>query len=185
MRRRNILIVAVFALAGCGSTVAPSPVALATVVTVTVAPTATPTAATATPFLEPTAEPPTETPGPHLVGETIAMNNGTDAYFLTVAAVKTFAPSDPTPDAGNKYVIADIVLQGSSGSVDVSPLDFTITDDDGYVYEIDPMWKEPALPYDITLTLNKKVRGWLTFQVPKAMKAGWVVTGDTKIRFKL
>ena len=77
------------------------------------------------------------------------------------------------------------LLEGGSRESDVSPFRFTINDDAGYVYEIKGIYREPGLPYDNTLKAGKKVRGWLTFQVPKTMKTGVVAFADTTVRFKL
>jgi len=47
------------------------------------------------------------------------------------------------------------------------------------------MYKEPSLPFDNDVSGTTKIRGWLTFEVPKAMKAGSVVYADSTVAFRL
>lgn len=106
-----------------------------------------------------------------------------NSFAVTIKSVVPFTQLYNDPDPGMKFIVADVLLQGMTGEGSVSALDFSITDADGYVYELQGMYKEPSLPYDNALSAGKKVRGWLTFQVPKALRAGSIVFADTTITF--
>lgn len=128
----------------------------------------------------------TPPPAANKVGDRIGFTSGGSSgntFFLTIKAVTGFTQQYNDPAPGTKWIVADVLLEGSSGSSTVQALNFSITDSDGYVYELQGMYKEPSLPYDNTLGAGKKVRGWLTFQVPKAMKAGSIVFADSLIHF--
>ena len=153
--------------------------------TATALPTATPTPRpTPTPTPVPTPEP---TPETRKVGDRMGYTQGdaANAFYMTVKAVKPYTREYLDADPGMKHITVDVLLEGSSGESQVDALDYSIGDDDGYVYELVGMSKEPSLPYDNELTKGKNVRGWLTFQVPKALKNGYVQFADTKIAFSV
>lgn len=138
-------------------------------------------ASVAVPTPEPTAT-------PAKVGSRLVFTSTDDdsnALYLTIVRVQTWRSTNQflDPAAGNKFVTADVLFQGKAGEIDARAGEFTITDADGYVYDIAPMWRETSLPYDISLKKGKKVRGWLTFEVPKTLKKGWIVYAESLISF--
>ena len=172
------LLVLAFLVAACGGATAPS---LAQV-SATPTPTAEPT-----PLVVPITPTPTAvaTPAPYRVGDQIAFTSdgGANAVFVTVKTVLPFVQRYNDPDPGMRYVTTDILLEGESGSSTVNALDFSMTDAAGYVYQTAAMFKDPALPYRNDLTTGRKVRGWLTWQLPKSMRSGWITYADALIAF--
>lgn len=128
---------------------------------------------------------PTPTTTPNRVGERITLHSGdgTADFAVTIESVKPWSQQYNSPDAGMKYVTTDILLQGVSGSTTVDALDFQMTDAAGYVYTAAGMYREPSLPYHSDLAAGKKIRGWMTWQIPKTMKSGWITYADALIAF--
>jgi len=109
--------------------------------------------------------------------------NSGEHLKVKVARVTTWKSDNlfVRPDAGNRFVTAQIVLKGVSGKIDyVGYLDFVLVTRAGDRYEPEPAWRDPQLPYggDFTLKPGKTVRGWVTYEVPKGVKAGTIEFGD-------
>ena len=102
---------------------------------------------------------------------------------VTIQALGTLTRSYGVPCDLGKCLTVQVLLQGISGEMQWSPSDFTITTDEGDVYETTGLYKEPSLPYDITLKAGKKVRGWLTYNVPKTLKHGFIHYADVDVKF--
>ncbi|WBL37420.1 DUF4352 domain-containing protein [Tepidiforma flava] len=111
----------------------------------------------------PTVPPPGS--GPKL-GETVDAGSAR----VTVRAVEdpvrdtVFAPGD-----GKRYVAFDITIEAARGKVSVSGFDFTVQDEDGFVYDYAIAGREPALKMT-DLAQGRQVRGWVTFEVPQDAK---------------
>lgn len=111
----------------------------------------------------PTVPPPGS--GPKL-GETVDAGNAR----ITVRAVEDpVRESTFSPDAGKRYVAFDITVEAARGKVSVSGFDFTVQDDDGFVYDYAIAGREPALKMT-DLAQGRQVRGWVTFEVPQDAK---------------
>ncbi len=106
---------------------------------------------------EPTAE-------PIPVGSTVRF--GGSSY--TVHEVR-----DPVPpgysgvDEGHRFVAVDVTQIGIEDGVSFNPLNYSIQDADGYVYDRDGGADiNPKFSYG-NLTAGQRVRGWITFQIPE------------------
>lgn len=104
---------------------------------------------------------------------------GTDV-FVKLAAVKDNAVSAneyAKPDAGNKFVSVQIVLENKSdGEWEVKPDKFKLKDAEGNVYETESSVSglsevtQPTLKSSI-IDGGDLVKGWITFQVGSAVNA--------------
>jgi hypothetical protein len=111
------------------------------------------------------------TPAKFKVGDVIAL----DDFTLQVNAVDLNVTSDNTflkPDAGNKYIAADVkVTNKSSSSTYISSFSFDVKDAEGFNYDADIFdIKEPALPSK-SIANGDSVRGWVTFEVSQKSKS--------------
>ncbi len=111
------------------------------------------------------------TPGKFKVGELIALDDMTiqvNAVDLNVTSNNTFFK----PDAGNKYIAADVkVTNKSSSSSYISSFSFDAKDAEGFNYDADVFdIKEPALPSK-SIANGDSVRGWVTFEVSQKSKS--------------
>jgi len=159
--------------------------------TVTPAPTPVPTPEP-TPFVEPSVPELDLDFGPHKLGETVLFSNDDDSEVISVDVLKvrkwTSTNMFIDPAKGNRFVTVEVLLKGVTGTTeDVGYLDFGIADEDGYTYDPEAAWRDPQLPYagDVKIKPGKKVRGWVTFEVPKTLKKGTITVLDEEWAFHL
>jgi hypothetical protein len=88
-------------------------------------------------------------------------------YVIEVTALEDIAATDMwTPDEGNKFVAVEVVYENISNKpVSYNVYDWTLFDSDSYSYQPTISIKEPTLNSG-DLNSGKKVRGWITFEVP-------------------
>lgn len=70
------------------------------------------------------------------------------------------------PDAGNKFVAVLVEYEALADNVSYNPFFWTLRDSQGFSYNYYIFGKEPALDSSNELRAGRKVKGWLTFQVP-------------------
>lgn len=70
------------------------------------------------------------------------------------------------PEEGNRWVTLDITQEASGGEDSAGPWDFTVQDEDGFIYEWTFGEAEPEFP-TVQLANGQRVRGYLTFEVPE------------------
>lgn len=70
------------------------------------------------------------------------------------------------PDEGNRWVTFDITQQASGGEDSAGPWDFTVQDEDGFLYDWTYGGATPEFP-TVQLANGQRVRGYLTFEVPE------------------
>lgn len=100
------------------------------------------------------------------VGETLVQNG----YVLIVNQVQRadiFQPFSKAKD-GNIYIALDLTIQSSKDNgVQVNALNCSLKDSQGFKYNIGVFGKDPALASQNDLPRGDKIRGWVTFEVPK------------------
>jgi hypothetical protein len=119
----------------------------------------------------PVAAAPTTATGPKIgkIGETQSVSG----YLVTVNGVQksdNFTQGDyGKAKAGNTFIAVDLTVGSSKDSgVDPNGLSASIKDSQGFKYSIAVIgYKEPLLPGQNDLANGDKVRGWVTFEVPK------------------
>jgi hypothetical protein len=118
----------------------------------------------------PTALPPTATQPPeYFLGDAIQ----TDGYAITALSVAD--PATPgmlyQAEAGKKLVAVEVVVSNVSGdALSVNPLNSTLVDDGGFVYQTELGGVDGQIS---AMVINKgeQVRGWLSFKIPEGAKA--------------
>lgn len=93
-----------------------------------------------------------------------------DQEFFVVLEVDLNVKNDGVfkPDAGNKWIAALVEIEGiDPNGASYNPFYFTLRDGDGFEYNFSAFGKDPALQSSNDLKPGKKVRGWVTFEVPK------------------
>ena len=86
----------------------------------------------------------------------------------TVNEIRDPAPASRSLDVGKRLVAVDVTQVGLQDGVSYNPLNFSVQDSEGYVYdrsgytELDPRFGSGEL------SAGQKVRGWLTFEVPES-----------------
>ncbi len=89
-------------------------------------------------------------------------------YIVEVAAIEDVSATDMwKPDKGNKFVAIEVVYENISDEpAPYNVYDWTLFDSDSYSYQPAISIKEPTLNSG-DLNSGKKVRGWITFEVPE------------------
>jgi hypothetical protein len=96
-------------------------------------------------------------------------------YVIKVNKIQDYTPSDEMFVAkdGMKMVVIEVEYSNptSDKQIHANPTDWSVSDNQGYSYDYGSSadTKEPALN-DKTLNPGGKVKGWLTFEIPKANK---------------
>jgi hypothetical protein len=95
-----------------------------------------------------------------------AVEAGPSRY--TVNGMEDPGPEDDfyQPDEGNRWVTFDITQEAVSGQASASPWDFTVQDEDGFIYEWTFGAKQPEFS-STQLAVGQRIRGFLTFEVPE------------------
>jgi hypothetical protein len=115
------------------------------------------------------------------VGEEVQLGD----YVIKVNKMEDYTPSDNmlAPKDGMKMVVIEVEYKNATTDKQLSanPLDWSASDNEGYSYDYGNSTdtKEPSLN-DKTLNPGGKVKGWLTFEIPKANK---LVKAQFKPRF--
>lgn len=134
------------------STVAQSPDAVATDAPTEVAPSAT-------------------AAGAYKVGDRIKL--GDEEYFAVVEVDPAFKGDGVfKPEADKLWVAALVEIEGINPSgASYNPFFFKVRDEQGFEYNFAAFGKEPALKSGNDLKPGQKVKGWMTFEVLKTVKA--------------
>lgn len=121
---------------------------------------------------EPTDEPtePAATVPPPGQGPEIGTTFEAGGSLYTVNSVEDPAeePEDEFfgPEEGNRWVVLDITQEAAGGEDSAGPWDFTVQDEDGFIYEWTFGEAEPEFP-SVQLADGQRVRGYLTFEIPE------------------
>jgi hypothetical protein len=100
------------------------------------------------------------------IGDRLTSGN----YILTVNGAEKSQSynSFSNPKPGNEYLAVDVTIESASNrDVSTSASYVTLQDSAGFRYEYSLLGKEPGLPSENPVPLGSKVRGWITFEVPK------------------
>ena len=133
--------------------------------------TATATATAAPAAAQPTAAAPTAGQAATVgkIGQTMTLKG----YQITVNGIEkkdNFGTSDFTKAKdGNTFIAVDLTVASTQDKgVNPNGLSATLKDGNGYKYSIKPTgYKEPLFPGQNDLPAGDKVRGWVTYEVPK------------------
>ncbi|MER6492687.1 DUF4352 domain-containing protein [Streptomyces griseorubiginosus] len=142
--------------------------------------TATPKAASSS---KPAAEPSTAAPAPAGVGDTITLKGSEEGSQLDVTVVKVADPARSSdeytsPEDGNRWVGVQFRLlnSGSKAYGDSPANGAQIYDKDGQ--QFGPVFADitagPSMSSEVKLKPGAKALGWITFEVPKGVKAATV-----------
>jgi Domain of unknown function (DUF4352) len=105
------------------------------------------------------------------VGEEVKLGD----YVIKVNKIDDYKPSDEmmAAKAGMKMVVVEVEYSNTTTDkqINANPTDWSVSDNEGYSYDYGSSsdTKEPSLN-DKTLNPGGKVKGWLTFEIPKANK---------------
>lgn len=116
----------------------------------------------------------------HKVGQAIPFSIAHATINLTVVTIEEWAGSSyDTPPSGHRWVTVEVRVSGVSGTLEGPPsyTDFSLDDPAGTVYQPVPAWREPQLPFGSdfeSIREGQTVRGWITFELPMAVKAGTI-----------
>jgi len=79
------------------------------------------------------------------------------------------------PDPGKRWVVIEVTQEALAKQVSGSPFDFTVQDNDGFIYDFDFGEKEPEFS-SRELAPGQRQRGFITFEVPEdaELVAVWV-----------
>jgi hypothetical protein len=169
-------LVSMLLLAACGDTATVPAAATVQATTVaqstpTIAPTtrlATATTVATTKAVVTTAAPTTAAATPTVVAK-VGQPIPSNGYILTINSFEKADTSGPyiTPKAGNTFAILDITIESAKDKgVNVNPFYGKIRDSKGYSYT-STVGKTPALDYTNDLPAGQKLRGWVTYEIPK------------------
>lgn len=134
-------------------------------VAVTQAPTEQETAAPE-PTLAPTNAP---EPQPLYLGDIV------EQYDYLLSALSVEDPTTPgmfyEPEAGKKLVAVEIIVGNVSGEMlSVNPLNATLLDSDGFIYQPELAGREGQI-VTVDLDPGEKARGWVAFELPEGATA--------------
>jgi hypothetical protein len=105
------------------------------------------------------------------VGEEVKLGD----YVIKVNKMEDYTPSDEMFSAkkGMKMVVLEVEYSNATTDkqINANPFDWSASDNKGYSYDIGSSsdTKEPSLN-DKTINPGGKVKGWLTFEIPKDSK---------------
>jgi hypothetical protein len=117
-------------------------------------------------------------------------------FMVKVNKVEEFKSNDEfmQPEKDMKLIAIEVEYSNptTDKQINSNPFDWSASDNEGYSYEYDPMMaKEPMLDGK-TLNPGGKVKGWLTFKIPKAnqltkaqFKPGIMVMDNANVEFTL
>lgn len=110
---------------------------------------------------------PTASSNSYKVGDRIKI--GDEEYFTIVEVDPAVEPGEfLKPDKGNKWVAVLVEIEGiNPEGATYNPFYFSIKDGNGFEYNFSAFGKEPSLQSGNDLAPGKKVRGWVTFEVPE------------------
>jgi uncharacterized protein DUF4352 len=110
----------------------------------------------------------TPVPSTYKAGDRIKL--GEEEFFAIVEVDPEVKPTDVfKPDAGNKWVAALVEIEGiNPDGATYNPFYFKVRDAEGFEFTFSAFGKEPMLQSGNELQPGKKVRGWVTFEIPIA-----------------
>lgn len=131
------------------------------------------TAATAGGETPATSEAPADTPaaatpaGAYKVGDRIKLDD--EEYFAVVEVDPAYKGTDVfKPDADKLWVATLVEIEGiNPNGASYNPFYFKVRDGEGFEYNFAAFGKEPQLQSSNDLKPGQKVKGWMTFEVPK------------------
>jgi hypothetical protein len=126
-------------------------------------------AGTVEPAGQPTSGPATQaTSTTYRVGDRVRI--GDDQFFGLLEVDLDVEPSGiAKPGEGKKWIAVLAEIEGIAATgASYNPLFFTVRDSDGFEYAFTLFGKEPSLKSSNDLAPGDKVRGWVTFEVPKS-----------------
>jgi hypothetical protein len=107
--------------------------------------------------------------GTYAIGDSVKL--GDEEYFSLTDVDPAPKVNLVEPDAGNKFVSVLVEIEGiNPNGATYNPFFFTARGDDGFEYNFSAFGKEPQLKSSNDLGPGKKVKGWITFEVPVAAK---------------
>lgn len=123
-----------------------------------------------------TSDAPAETPttatpaGAYKVGDRINLDD--EQYFAVVQVDPAFKGDGVfKPDADKLWVATLVEIEGiNPNGASYNPFYFKIRDGEGFEYNFSAFGKEPQLQSSNDLKPGQKVKGWVTFEVPKTAK---------------
>jgi len=109
--------------------------------------------------------------GAYRVGDRIKLDD--EEYFAVVQVDPAFKGDKIfKPEAGKLWVAALVEIEGiNPNGASYNPFFFKVRDEQGFEYNFAAFGKEPALKSGNDLKPGQKVKGWMTFEVPKTAKA--------------
>lgn len=132
----------------------------------------TPAGTVGTPPAGATAQPQATAPstGGYKVGDRIKL--GDEQYFAVVEVDPAYAGTDIfKPDADELWLAALVEIEGiNPDGASYNPFYFKVRDEQGFEYNFAAFGKEPTLQSSNELKPGQKVKGWMTFEVPKTAK---------------
>jgi Domain of unknown function (DUF4352) len=125
------------------------------------------------------------------VGETVTQGD----YSVTLVSLETATEYSgfAVEKSGDEFLAVELIVQsGAKTGVNVSPLDVSIKDSDGFTYTGTLLGKTPNLPVQNDVPQGEKVRGWATIEIPAQAKGLVLIyepllssESNVKIRFDL
>lgn len=82
------------------------------------------------------------------------------------------------PDPGNKLVSVLVEYEALADGVSYNPFYWSLQDSQGFSYNYDIFGKDPALDSSNDLRAGRKVKGWVTFEVPAGETQFYLVMDD-------
>jgi hypothetical protein len=116
----------------------------------------------------------------HQVGQAIPFSIADATIDVTVGSIERWSGSSyDAPRDGHRWVTVEVLVTGVAGTLDGPPsyTDFTVADASGRVFEPEPAWREPQLPFGSdfeSIGEGQTVRGWITFELPSTLDAGTI-----------
>lgn len=173
MSKRNIIIGAVVVVVVLAAIGAASGGSSNTPAGTVATPTPGASTAEATPA---TSEAPAETPaaatpaGAYKVGDRIKLDD--EEYFAVAEVDPAYKGTDVfKPDADKLWVATLVEIEGiNPNGASYNPFYFKVRDGEGFEYNFAAFGKEPQLQSSNDLKPGQKVKGWMTFEVPKTAK---------------
>jgi len=109
--------------------------------------------------------------GVYKVGDRIKLDD--EEYFAVVEVDPAFKGDKVfKPEAGKLWVAALVEIEGiNPDGASYNPFFFKVRDEQGFEYNFAAFGREPALKSGNDLKPGQKVKGWMTFEVPKTVKA--------------
>jgi hypothetical protein len=116
----------------------------------------------------------------HQVGQAIPFSIADATIDVTVTSIEGWSGSSyDMPRGGHRWVTVEVKVSGVAGTLDGPPsyTDFTVADAYGHMFQPEPAWREPQLPFGSdfeSIAEGQTVRGWITFELPRTVDTGTI-----------